>query len=157
VRWSVDDEVVADGPGRTMTWTVPPSGTHLIDAYAYYPKNPGAFGRRCLQVGVPGAVSAAPTAGGLRDPSRGNQVIAVKLDFEPAPPWQAGTAVTMKATTEGIEGPATYDFLCDDVSVAKTAKPKAVWRADGKVEHVFAVQVGFQAGVVKRTVTFSLR
>ena len=156
VRWSINGKKVKDGSDRFFQWRVPDGGTHLIDAYAYYPKNPEAFGRRCLQISVPGS-SMGPTNSnqGLRDPSRGNKAIAVKLEFQPSPAWKKGTKVKLIATTSGIEGKATYSFSCDGRVFASSSKPRALWIADGKIAHVFSVKVEFAAGSVTRTVTFS--
>ena len=100
VSWSINGKKVKDGSSRSFLWHVPDSGTNLIDAYAYYPKNPEAFGRRCLQITVPGSKNQLTNGSqGMRDPSRSNKSIAVKLDFEPSPVWKRGTKVKLIATT----------------------------------------------------------
>ncbi len=156
IKWTVNGQVMKSGPGKTFRWRVPLEGTYLIDAYAFYPKNPKAFGRRCLQITVPGtsANSNTPGSQGLVDPSQKNRSIAVKLDFQPKPPWKRGANVQLRASTTGMKGDVIYTFACDDKVIASSARPSARWIADGEIDHVFTVKVEFDGGTMTRTVTF---
>jgi hypothetical protein len=154
LRWSVDGRELQDGRDLTFRWTPRGPGRHTVEAYAYYPAFPTAYGRRGLHLTVGGEGAAddqtppepTPTAapGAPRRAAR---------TLDPGPPWEAGTRVRMIVRPPDNPGPMTFTFVVDDRVVADGPEPHTVWVADGEPEHQFKATINLPEGSMTKTIT----
>lgn len=141
LRWSVDGAVVADGPERECTWEAR-AGNHRLQVLAYYPTRPGAYMQKEFSLFVPGA--------GVE---RGE--LPPEFTLSPAPPWEPGQVVELRALPPPGAEEVRYRFQVDGQILGEGSSPRAHWEADGGNSHQFRVRIDYRGGSVTRFLTLS--
>jgi len=135
LRWSVDGKPMKTGKAKTFSHRVQKPGVIEVEARAFYPDRPEAYGRRVQKLFI------LDESGTI--PSLHNDVgkLSIRLDFDPEPPWEKGRPVSLylRTKTKGLDGrKPQFSFFVDDTIIGeRSSSPKAVWRSDGVTDHVF--------------------